>query len=421
MRGTSRCHQDVPVKTISLEQAAHVFAGLPDNPRVVTSGNFATPLATLAVLDANVANYRLNVLNGQAGLPDREGVVLETVFVGPGMRKSPRLRYVPCRLSLLPTLFENHFRPDVVLLHVAPARKGMLSLGIEVNVLPAAIEAARAAGALVVAQVNPQMPYTYGDAQIDPEDVDLAVEVDAPITNAVLPEPDEISRSIGALVAARIPDGATLQLGIGGIPDAVLGEIAGRREGLRVWTEMISDGILRLEKAGSLDASTVIRPSFLFGSTELYEWVDGNERVRMIRTEKANDPGLISRQPLMTSVNAALQVDLFDQANASRINGRIYSGFGGSTDFIVGAMHARGGQAFVALASWHPKANVSTIVPLLDERVTHLQHTAVVTERGVAEMIGYSQNEQARSLIDNCAHPDARDELEEEAVALDLL
>ena len=398
-----------------------MFAGLPDNPRVVTSGNFATPLATLAVLDANVANYRLNVLNGQAGLPDREGVVLETVFVGPGMRKSPRLRYVPCRLSLLPTLFENHFRPDVVLLHVAPARKGMLSLGIEVNVLPAAIEAARAAGALVVAQVNPQMPYTYGDAQIDPEDVDLAVEVDAPITNAVLPEPDEISRSIGALVAARIPDGATLQLGIGGIPDAVLGEIAGRREGLRVWTEMISDGILRLEKAGSLDASTVIRPSFLFGSTELYEWVDGNERVRMIRTEKANDPGLISRQPLMTSVNAALQVDLFDQANASRINGRIYSGFGGSTDFIVGAMHARGGQAFVALASWHPKANVSTIVPLLDERVTHLQHTAVVTERGVAEMIGYSQNEQARSLIDNCAHPDARDELEEEAVALDLL
>jgi acyl-CoA hydrolase len=409
------------VKIISLEQAAHVFAGLPDNPRVVTSGNFATPLATLAVLDANVATYRLNVLNAQAGLPDREGVVQETVFVGPGMRKSPRLRYVPCRLSLLPTWFESHFRPDVVLIHVAPARKGMLSLGIEVNVLPAAIEAARAAGALVIAQINPQMPYTYGDAQIDPEDVDLAVEVDAPITNAVLPDPDEISRNIGALVAARIPDGATLQLGIGGIPDAVLGEIAGRREGLRVWTEMISDGVLRLEKAGSLDASTVIRPSFLFGSTELYDWVDGNERVRMIRTEKANDPGLISRQPLMTSVNAALQVDLFDQANASRINGRIYSGFGGSTDFIVGAMHARGGQAFVALASWHPKANVSTIVPLLDERVTHLQHTAVVTERGVAEMIGYSQNEQARSLIDNCAHPDARDELEEEAAALGLL
>jgi acyl-CoA hydrolase len=409
------------VKTISLEKAAKVFAGLPDNPRVVTSGNFATPLRTLGVLDANVANYRLNVLNAQVGLPDRDGVVLETVFVGPGMRKSPRLRYVPCRLSMLPSLFENHFRPDVVLVHVAPARNGLFSLGIEVNVLPAAIEAARAAGALVVAQVNPNMPYTFGDAQLDPEDVDLAVEVDDPITNAVLPEPDDISRSIGALVAARIPDGATLQLGIGGIPDAVLGEIAGRRSGLRVWTEMISDGVLRLEQQGSLDPNVVIRPSFLFGSKELYEWVNGNERVRMLRTEKANDPGLISRQPLMTSVNAALQVDLFDQANASRINGRIYSGFGGSTDFIVGAMHARGGQAFVALPSWHPKANVSTIVPLLDERVTHLQHTAVVTERGVAEMFGYSQNEQARALIDKCAHPNAQDELEEEAIALGLL
>jgi len=409
------------VKTISLEQAAHVFAGLPDNPRVVTSGNFATPLQTLSVLDANVAHYRLNVLNGQAGLPDREGVVLETAFVGPGMRKSPCLRYVPCRLSLLPTLFENSFRPDVVLVHVAPPRNGMLSLGIEVNVLPAAIEAARAAGALVIAQVNPSMPYTYGDAQLDLEDVDLAVEVSEPIANAQLPEPDDISRSIGARIAARISDGATLQLGIGGIPDAVLGEIAGRRHGLRVWTEMISDGVLRLEQEGSLDPHVVIRPSFLFGSQELYDWVDGNERVRMLRTEKANDPGLIARQPLMTSVNAALQVDLFDQANASRINGRIYSGFGGSTDFIVGAMHARGGQAFVALASWHPKANVSTIVPLLDERVTHLQHTAVVTEQGVAEMFGFSQNEQARTLIDQCAHPDARAELEEEAVALGLL
>ena len=409
------------VKIISLDQAAHVFAGLPDNPRVVVSGNFATPAELLGVLDTNIANYRLNVLNGQAGLPDREGVVLETIFVGPGMRKSPRLRYVPCRLSLLPTLFEVHFRPDVVLLHCAPARNGMLSLGIEVNVLPAAIEAARAAGALVIAQVNSHMPDTYGDAQLDPDDVDLAVEVETPIANAVLPEPDDISKRIGSLVAARIPDGATLQLGIGGIPDAVLGEIAGKRNGLRVWTEMISDGVLRLEKAGSLDPNTVIRPSFLFGSQELYDWVDGNERVRMLRTEKANDPGLISRQPLMTSVNAALQVDLFDQANASRINGRIYSGFGGSTDFIVGAMHARGGQAFVALPSWHPKANVSTIVPLLDERVTHLQHTAVVTEQGVAEMFGYSQNEQARALIDNCAHPNARDELEEEAVALTLL
>ena len=409
------------VKTISLEHAAHVFASLPPNPRVVASGNCATPVRTLAVLDANVPRYRLNVLNGQVGLPDRDGVVLETVFVGPGMRRSPRLHYVPCRLSLLPLLFESSFRPDVVLIHVAPPRQGMYSLGIEVNVLPAAIEAARAAGALVIAQVNRHMPYTYGDAQLDPEDIDLVVEVDDPITEASHAEPDDVARQIGMLVATQIADGSTLQLGIGGIPDAVLGEIAGRLHGIRIWTEMISDGVLRLERAGSLDQNTVIRPSFMFGSAELYQWVDGNERVRMIRTEKANDPGLIARQPLMTSVNAALEVDLFDQANASRINGRIYSGFGGSTDFIVGAMHARGGQAFVALPSWHPKANVSTIVPLLDERVTHLQHTAVVTEQGSASMFGSSQNEQARALIDQCAHPAAREELEEEAAALGLV
>jgi len=409
------------VKTISLEQAAHVFAGLPDNPRVVVSGNFATPLRTLAVLDEQVARFRLNALNGQAGLPDREGVVLETVFVGAGMRKSPRLYYVPCRLSLLPLLFESTFRPDLVLIHVAPAQHGMFSLGVEVNVLPAAIEAARASGALVVAQVNRHMPYTFGDSQLDPEDIDLVIEVDEPLPTATMPAPDDVAQTIGSIVAAQIPDGATLQLGIGGIPDAVLGQIAGKRQGLRIWTEMISDGVLRLEHAGSLDSNTVIRPSFMFGSQDLYDWVDGNERVRMIRTEKANDPGLISRQPSMTSVNAALEVDLFDQANASRINGRIYSGFGGSTDFIVGAMHARGGQAFVALPSWHPKADVSTIVPLLDERVTHVQHTAVVTEQGLAQMFGYSQNEQARALIDNCPHPMARAELEEEAEALGLL
>lgn len=122
----------------------------------------------------------------------------------------------------------------------------------------------------------------------------------------------------------------------------------------------------------------------------------------------------------MTSVNAALQVDLFDQANASRIKGRIFSGFGGSTDFIVGALHSRGGQSFIALASWHPKAQVSTIVPLIDEPVTSFQHSAVVTENGVAEVFGRSQTEQARNIIEQAAHPQVREELWEEAAALGL-
>jgi len=131
----------------------------------------------------------------------------------------------------------------------------------------------------------------------------------------------------------------------------------------------------------------------------------------MLKTEKTNNPAKVADQPMMTSVNAALQVDLLDQANASRIGNKIYSGFGGSTDFIVGAMHAKGGQAFIALPSWHPKADCSTIVPLLTEPTTHFQHSAIVTEQGIAAMFGRSQREQASSLIANCAHPHAREYL----------
>ncbi len=127
---------------------------------------------------------------------------------------------------------------------------------------------------------------------------------------------------------------------------------------------MFSDGVLALDAAGALDPDHPLVTSFSFGSTDLYDWVDGNPRVRMMRTEKTNDPGLIAQQRQMTSVNTALEVDLFGQANASRINARIHSGFGGQTDFIVGALHSPGGQSFIALRSWHPKADVSTIVPL---------------------------------------------------------
>jgi len=192
------------------------------------------------------------------------------------------------------------------------------------------------------------------------------------------------------------------------------------RRGLRVWTEMFSDGVLKLDAHGALDSNAKLTTSFIFGSQALYDWVDHNGRVHMVRTEHSNDPSLIARQPLMTSVNAALQVDLFGQANASRINTRIHSGFGGQTDFIVGALHAVGGQAFIAMKSWHPKAQVSTIVPLLDEPVTSFQHSAVVTENGVAEIWGYNQQEQARNLIEQAAHPDIREELWEEAAGLGL-
>ena len=147
---------------------------------------------------------------------------------------------------------------------------------------------------------------------------------------------------------------------------------------------------------------------------------DLDPRVRLTRTETTNSPARIAQQPRMTSVNTALQVDLLDQANASRIRARIYSGFGGQTDFTVGASHSEGGRAFMALRSWHPRADVSTIVPLVDEPVTSFQHSAVVTEQGVAWIAGHDERAQARHLIEEAAHPSVRDELWEEAAALGL-
>ena len=407
------------MRMISPEALRTLVGALPGTPRLVASGNFAGPRVLLEAVDAGLAAYRLFVLNAQKGIPTRDGVTLETPFVGPGMRGQPALAYVPSRLSLVPLLFTTTMRPDVVLLHTSAPRDGTVSLGTEVNVLPAAVEAVRAHGGLVVAQLNPRMPYTFGDGQLALDDVDYAVEVDEPLPSPAVMPPDEMSRAIGERVAALVGDGATLQMGIGAVPDATLGSLTARR-GLRVWTEMFSDGILALDHAGALDPGEPLTASFLFGSPELLAWVDGNPRVRVLRTEKTNDPGLIARQPALTSVNSALQVDLFAQANASRINGRIYSGFGGQTDFIVGALHSAGGQALIALRSWHPRADCSTIVPLLDEPATSFQHSAVVTEQGVAPIWGHPQDEQAAHLIERAAHPRVRDELWEEASALGL-
>lgn len=405
--------------TVSLAALDPIFAALEPDSRVVASGNFATPRTLLDAFDKAVSEYRLHMLNAQPGIPDREGVTLETCFVGSGMRNSPRLAYIPSRLSLVPVLFRTTRRPDVVLLHTSTPRKGVVSLGVEVNILPAAIEAAKARGGIVVAQVNRHMPFTHGDALVHLDDIDYIVEVDEPLATHSTGDVTPLAKQIGDRIAARIVDGSTLQMGIGAVPDAVLSSLTDRKD-LRIWTEMFSDGVLRLEQLGALDRYEPISASFLFGSKELYEWVDDNSRVRMVRTEKSNDPAIISRRPAMTSVNSALQVDLYGQANASRIKGKIYSGFGGSTDFIVGALHSVGGQAFIALPSWHPKANVSTIVPSLDEPVTSFQHSAVVTEHGIAEIFGYSQKTQASNLIEHAAHPDARDELRHAAKSMGL-
>jgi acyl-CoA hydrolase len=408
------------MKVVNVEQLKAILASLPQNPRVVASGNFASPRVLLKAMDESVETFRLHMLNAQPGIPDREGITYESAFIGAGMRRHPRLTYIPSRLSLVPILFRDHYQPDVVLLHTSERRHDTVSLGTEVNILPAAIEAVRERGGLVIAQANAQMPYTYGDAQLYEHEIDYLVEVDEPLAMKPPTSFSDETRQIGDRIATKISDGSTLQLGIGAIPDSVLSTLV-RRKGMRIWTEMFSDGVLEMQQRGALDEDIPITASFIFGGEELYKWLHLNRQVRMLRTEKTNDPGQIARQAKMTSINSALQIDLSDQANASHVRGQIYSGFGGSTDFIVGALHARGGASYMALQSWHPKANASTIVPRLTENVTSFQHSFVVTENGVASCFGHSSRDQAFNLINQAAHPSVREELTESAKQLGLL
>ena len=408
------------MQIVTPEALQSIFASFADNSRFVVSGNAAIPHVAIELIDKAQQRYIIHALNASKGAaPEREGVTAETTFVGAGMRKHPGLAYVPCRLSLVPRLFDGPLPPDAVVIHTAPARDGQLSLGIECNILPAAIDACRARSGRIIAVINDQMPYTYGDAQVPVDLVDYAIEVSVPLPEITPATPAADSTRIGDPVAPPTPAGATLQAGIGAIPDATIAQLH-THKGLRIWTETFSDGVLALERGGSMDPNHPLTTSFLMGTRELYDWVDGNPRVRMMRTERTNDPALIALQRHMTSINTALEIDLFGQANASRINARIYSGFGGQTDFIVGALHSPGGAAYMALRSWHPKANVSTIVPLVDEPVTSFQQSAVVTENGVAELWGYTQQAQARHLIRDAAHPDVREELWEEARELGL-
>lgn len=405
------------MRTVTVETLQDVLPRKQGAPRVVVSGNGGVPWTLLRAFDAAVPEYRLHMLNAPHGVPDRGGVTMETTFVGAGMRKSPSLKYYPCRLSRVPVLFRNRLPVDIVLVHCSAPVDGKVSMGIAVDIMPAAIESARRNGGMVIAQINPQMPYTYGDGEMDLDSFDAVLEAEEPL--ATLPVAPagaganpaaESARVIGSLVSNRVQDGSTLQLGIGEIPDATLAGLKTKKN-LGVWTEMISDGIIELWDRGALDPDRKLVSSFVLGSKELYDRLHLNDGVRILRTETTNHPGEIANQPGMTSINTALQVDLYDQANASRVKGRIFSGFGGQTDFTVGATHAAGGQAIMALRSWHPKADVSTIVPVLQVPVTSFQHTVVITEHGVAEVGGYSQQEQARNIINHAAHPDVRESL----------
>jgi len=408
------------VRILGDDQLAGVLEGLGQpEPRVVVPGNCATPTHLVGIVDRSLERYRLFSLNAQHGLPQRPGVVHETPFIGPAVRDQAGLAYIPMRLSLVPRLFAAARPPDVVLLHTSPPRHNTVSLGIEVNILPAAVERVRARGGLVIAQVNPAMPYTFGDAELDLEAVDIVVEAEEALHHPTVRAADALTEHIGRLVGELVPDGATLQVGIGQVPDATVTTLHDR-SGLSVWSEMISDGVLALERSGAMRDDRPLRSSFVAGSRDLYDWCDANPRLEMVRTERSNDPSLIASMPAMTSINTALQVDLFDQANASYVKHRVFSGFGGQTDFIVGALHCGDGLAVVALPSWHEKSASSTIVPLIDGPVTSFQHSVIVTEQGRAQMFGLTRQMQGRQLIEHAAHPDARDQLIEAAARLGI-
>jgi acyl-CoA hydrolase len=228
-----------------------------------------------------------------------------------------------------------------------------------------------------------------------------------------------VALRIGENVATLAHDGSTLQMGIGALPDAALSHMHGLRD-LGIWSEMISDGVLALERIGALDRSRTVTSTFLFGSTELYEWAHDNPRLVMRRTETVNDPARIAEHPLMLAINTAIQIDLYAQANASYVRGTIYSGYGGQPDFVGGALHSAQGQSVLALHSWHEKTATSSILPLLEVPATSFQHSVVVTENGIAPLFGRSQHAQARLLIEKAAHPKSRDSLTAAAKELGL-
>jgi acyl-CoA hydrolase len=263
------------------------------------------------------------------------------------------------------------------------------------------------------------MPYTRGDGELSVDAIDFALENDKALPGPVDRGPDEVALRIGANVATLAHDGSTLQMGIGALPDAALSHMHGLRD-LGIWSEMISDGVLALERIGALDRSRTVTSTFLFGSTELYEWAHDNPRLVMRRTETVNDPARIAEHPLMLAINTAIQIDLYAQANASYVRGTIYSGYGGQPDFVGGALHSAQGQSVLALHSWHEKTATSSILPLLEVPATSFQHSVVVTENGIAPLFGRSQHAQARLLIEKAAHPKSRDSLTAAAKELGL-
>ncbi|MBW7883762.1 MAG: acetyl-CoA hydrolase/transferase family protein [Caldilineaceae bacterium] len=345
------------------------------------------------------------------------------LFVGANVREAVNegvADYVPVFLSEVPSLFRKGIMPlDVALVQVSPPdRHGFCSLGISVDASRAAIQTAKH----VIAQINPNMPRTHGDGLIHISNIDSAVVVDDPLPEIEPGEPGESELAIGRHVAELVEDGATLQMGIGAIPNAVLAALSNHKN-LGIHTEMFSDGALPLIEKGVVNNENKrIHPgkvvsAFAMGTRRLYDYIDDNPQVVLLDVAYVNDTAVIRRNPKVTAINSAIEVDLTGQVGADSMGTRQYSGVGGQMDFVRGAALSEGGKPIIALPSSTSKG-ISRIVPYLrlgTGVVTTRAHVHyVVTEYGIAYLYGKNLRQRARALID-IAHPDHRAELEEKA------
>jgi acyl-CoA hydrolase/GNAT superfamily N-acetyltransferase len=347
-------------------------------------------------------------------------------FIGENVREAVhqgRADFMPVFLSDIPRLIAaRRVRIDVALVQVSPPdAHGYVSLGVSVDIVRAALDAAD----IVLAEVNPRMPRTHGDSFLHVDRIDMLVPVDAPLPQRLGEELDEVDRAIGRNVARLVPNGATLQMGIGKIPDAVLASLDDR-EDLGVHTEMFSDGVMRLANLGVINGRKKtllpgkIVTSFIMGSTGLYEWVNDNPAIEMRPSSFSNDPEVIARNDHMIAINSALAVDLTGQVAADTLMGRFFSGIGGQVDFIRGASRSEGGKPVIALRSTAKNNTVSRIRAVFEEGAGIVTSRGdvhyVVTEHGIADLWGKSVRQRTLALID-IAHPDFRGELLDAAKA----
>lgn len=399
---------------------------------VYIHSNAAAPQTLIAAMTArapqlrDVQIYQLITLGpAPYAEPEYEGsFYVHAMFVGPNVRQAVnegRADYTPVFFSDMPALFSSGLlKVDVCLFSCSPPdAEGFMSLGTSLDCSLAAKKHAR----LTLVEVNKRMPRTFGQNRLHVSEVDAIIETDLPLPLLHNEEPGEIEFKIGRNVASLVEDGATIQTGIGGIPNAVLQCLRGKRD-LGVHTEMFSDGVVELVEAGVItNARKTVCPgklavSFSMGSEKLYSFLHENMMVEFFPTEWTNDPRIISENHKMTAINAALQIDLTGQVCADSLGTRIYSGCGGQVDFVRGASHSVGGKAIIALESTARGGTISRIVPTLTPGAGVVTSRAdvhyVVTEHGIANLHGLNMKQRLASLV-QIAHPDFRATLEKEA------